>query len=158
MHTFIDYYENEVNLVFDDSPFSKNPGHVWVICRYENKWLLTRHSRRGLEFPGGKVEKGETAKEAAMREVWEETGGVIANINQIGQYRVHGRSEVIVKSLFFATIDKLEKKEDYLETKGPVLLSTLPEGIQQDEDFSFIMKDDVLTRALSYIEKTGYLQ
>ena len=42
--------------------------HVWVVCRYGDQWLLTHHLRRGLEFPGGKVELGETPEEAAVRE------------------------------------------------------------------------------------------
>ena len=33
-----------------------------------DQWLLTHHLRRGLEFPGGKVELGETPEEAAVRE------------------------------------------------------------------------------------------
>jgi 8-oxo-dGTP diphosphatase len=37
--------------------------------------LLVRHARnRGWGFPKGKVERGETAREAALREVREETG------------------------------------------------------------------------------------
>ncbi len=54
MYTFRDYYHNEVNLSFNDHPFSKKPKHVWVICRHKDKWLLTKHKERGLEFPGGR--------------------------------------------------------------------------------------------------------
>lgn len=74
MYEFKDYYQNTVQLSFDDQPFSDSPKHVWVICRFGGKWLLTEHEDRGYEFPGGKVESMECAEEAALREVKEETG------------------------------------------------------------------------------------
>ena len=83
MITFLDYYQNQVELSFDDHPFSDRPLHVWVIAVYEGKWLLTHHKQRGYEFPGGKVEPGETAEEAARREVMEETGLTLDNVMDI---------------------------------------------------------------------------
>jgi 8-oxo-dGTP diphosphatase len=53
--TFKDYYDNTVQLSFTDHPFSLDPRHVWVLCRFKEQWLLTEHPRRGIEFPGGKV-------------------------------------------------------------------------------------------------------
>jgi len=151
MHTFKDYYHNEVILSFDDEPFSKEPKHVWVICRYEGKWLLTAHKERGLEFPGGKVEDGETAGNAALREVMEETGGAVSTLQYIGQYHVSGKSATIIKNVYYAEIEKLLEKETYFETNGPVLLNDLPNNIPNNADYSFIMKDGVLTHCLEKI-------
>ena len=50
MYEFKDYYQNTVQLSFDDQPFSDSPKHVWVICRFGGKWLLTEHEDRGYEF------------------------------------------------------------------------------------------------------------
>ncbi|GAB4072744.1 nucleoside triphosphatase YtkD [Barrientosiimonas marina] len=154
-HTFKDYYRNEVTLSFADHPFSQSPKHVWVICHYHHKWLLTRHKERGLEFPGGKVEKDEAARDAAIREVKEETGGTVASIRYIGQYIVAGKTETIVKNIYFADIGELAEQETYYETEGPFVLAHLPRNVKSDKRYSFIMKDDVLTHAIAFIKRKG---
>ena len=153
LHTFKDFYKNTVRLSFDKNPYSEEPWHVWVICKYGDEWLLTEHSERGLEFPGGKVEIGETAEEAAVREVMEETGAVAKNLYYVGQYTVEGRSATIVKNVYYVEVDKLLPRATYYETNGPVLLKTLPTNVKKNKAFSFIMKDDVLTHCLEEIEQ-----
>lgn len=152
MHKFKDYYQNAVTLSFADEPFSRDPRHVWVICRHKGKWLLTSHKERGLEFPGGKVEEGESAKAAAIREVMEETGGEIESIQYIGQYKVDGKSAMIVKNVYFAEISRLLPQKTYYETDGPVIMQELPGNIRHNSEYSFIMKDKVLTHCLNKIE------
>ncbi|ANB56349.1 nucleoside triphosphatase YtkD [Anoxybacillus sp. B7M1] len=150
MFVFWDYYGNQVQLSFADHPFSKTPDHVWVVCRYHQQWLLTHHRERGLEFPGGKREGKETPEQAAIREVREETGGVIEQLEYIGQYKIGNE---MIKNIYFAEIEALQPQSTYLETDGPVLLKELPEHVRTDERFSFIMKDDVLMYTLEEIKR-----
>ncbi len=154
VNVFKDYYNNTVQLSFLDHPFSKNPKHVWVICRYKDKWLLTDHKERGIEFPGGKVETGETADQAAVREVMEETGATVKKLHYIGQYKVDGRYETVIKNVYFAEIEELIPQPTYYETNGPVLLKKIPGNIKRKTDFSFIMKDAVLESCLLRIKKS----
>ncbi|MEN1970296.1 RNA deprotection pyrophosphohydrolase [Lentibacillus sp. N15] len=153
MNMFRDYYNNEVKLSFANHPFSSDPKHVWVICKWKDDWLLTDHKDRGYEFPGGKVEKGETAKQAAIREVMEETGGAVEKITYIGQYFVDGKADSIVKNVYFARIKELNQQRTYYETNGPVLLQRIPNDVKHNGRFSFIMKDDVLPSCLNYLQK-----
>ncbi|MFJ7974120.1 RNA deprotection pyrophosphohydrolase [Peribacillus sp. JNUCC 23] len=118
--------------------------HVLVLTHWNKQWVVTRHKVRGLEFPGGKREKGETIEEAAVREVYEETGGKVASLLFLGQYRVHAVSGPFIKSIYFAELTELVEKDDYLETEGPVLLDQLPDHLETDSRFSFIMRDEVI--------------
>jgi 8-oxo-dGTP diphosphatase len=154
LKTFTDYYNNKVKLSFADHPFSTTPKHVLVICKYNNDWLLTRHKERGLEFPGGKVEVGENAKQAAIREVMEETGGNIESIKYIAQYHVAGKSDTVIKNVYFANIDKLCKQDTYYETDGPVLKTEIPENVRYNSQYSFIMKDEVLKNCINFVRET----
>lgn len=153
MYVFSDIYNNKVSLTFGDQPYSKNPKHVWVICRYRNMWLLTKHKNRGLEFPGGKVEHGEIASDAAIREVKEETGGIVSQLTYIGQYKVYGKGRTTIKNIYFAQIKDIVKQPTYFETEGPVLISIFPKNIRHDKLYSFIMKDEVLTYSLQYLKE-----
>lgn len=158
MLQFDDMYDNKVMLSFEYLPFSEHPKHVWVICKYRDTWLLTKHKNRGLEFPGGKVEQGESADEAAIREVKEETGGIVDQLYYIGQYKVNGREKTIIKNVYFAQIKEIEKQAHYFETKGPVLLQSLPSNIKSNNAYSFIMKDDVLTFSIQQLKEKQFIE
>jgi 8-oxo-dGTP diphosphatase len=45
----------------------------------------------GIALPGGKIEPGETADEALVREVREETGLTFSILGIVGYYDAHGR-------------------------------------------------------------------
>lgn len=156
-YIFLDTKGNRVSLKFDDLSVEMAGEHVWILCRYQGRWLLTKHRERGLEFPGGKVEFGETPREAAIREVLEETGAEIEKLQFIGQYKVFSEDEVIVKNIYFAEIKSINEQSHYFETEGPRLIdsSLLAETI--GDEYSFIMKDDVLQKSLQYLREKGFL-
>ncbi len=95
--------------------------------------------------------KAQTAEEAARREVMEETGGVLSALEYVAQYYVKGKRDTVIKNVYFGKVDRLIQQDDYMETLGPVLLEQLPEDIRQLENYSFMMKDDVLFHCLSQL-------
>jgi 8-oxo-dGTP diphosphatase len=151
METFNDEKGGTVKLSFLNDSFSKEADHVLVICRFFDQWLLTRHKERGWEFPGGKREPGETLEVAALREVEEETGAKLKNLQFIGEYEVTYESNSFVKAIFSGEVETLTKKENYLETNGPILIGGDLLSLRFQEHYSFIMKDRVVEIALDKI-------
>ncbi len=151
METFKDYNGGTVKLSFKQHSFAQKPEHVLVICKMNDKWLLTNHSVRGLEFPGGKVEQGESLEEAGRREVLEETGAIMKELRFIGEYEVSHINSSFVKAIFYGEIERIEEKDDYFETAGPVFIEGDILKLRKGPQFSFIMKDDVIEKSIKRI-------
>jgi 8-oxo-dGTP diphosphatase len=151
MKNFLDISGNPVALSFSDSSFEEKAKHVLIICQNKNGWFLTKHKTRGLEFPGGKVEIGETLEEAARREVYEETGGIIADLVKIGEYRVKDPRGAFVKAVFWGQVEWIDEKNDYLETNGPVTVIGDILNLRFGDEYSFIMKDMVIEECIREI-------
>ena len=153
MEKFKDINGGDVILSFQENAFEKSAHHVLVICKYEGKWLLTKHKVRGLEFPGGKMDKGESLEDAARREVMEETGAVLIRLESIGEYQVSDKEDLFVKRIFYGEVEKILPQDDYLETGGPVLVSGDILVERMKDEYSFIMKDDVIKHSLEFLSK-----
>ena len=150
---YIDLNGCRCELSFEPGTFPIESRHVLVICKFNDKWVLTKHLIRGLEFPGGKVEPGESLRQAAKREVYEETGGVVNRLLFLGQYRVHDSESTFVKSIYYAELKVLEIKSDYLETEGPIILEKLPDDVKSNPRYSYIMQDRILPLSLERLQK-----
>jgi len=70
--------------------------YVVIAAREKGKWVFVRHRERSSwEMPAGHIEKGESADQAAQRELNEETGAVNSSLNYLCDYKVNvaGKSE-----------------------------------------------------------------
>ncbi len=148
MKTFLDIAGNKVELSFSQHAFQEEARHVLVICQFGDDWLLTHHKTRGLEFPGGKMEEGESLEDTAFREVYEETGAQISELTKIGEYRVTDPKGTFVKAVFLGRVEQLNEKSDYLETDGPVVVNGDILKLRFSPEYSFIMKDQVIEECI----------
>ena len=136
-------------LSFEPDAFDLESRHVLVIARWQDRWLLTDDKKRGLEFPGGKAELGESLREAATREVYEETGAVIEKLEWFAEYFVDSRPP-FCKTVFLAEVTGIDEIE-LMETNGAVLA----EELALDDSYSFLMKDEGMKSLLKQVKTNG---
>lgn len=125
----------------------KKRGNVWLgaagLVIKDGKWLVVKKKYSGLKgqwsLPAGFVNKDETVDEAAVREVWEETGiiGSIEGFLGIRSGVIRGEiSDNLVVFLMKAESGTLKPQLDELETA--CFLS--PEELKHDERTSVILQ------------------
>ena len=149
MFTFIDENGLRVDLHFDEGPFEVEPKHVLVIVKYKDKWLCTEHGKRGIEFPGGKQEAGETLIEAAIREVYEETKVKVTDVKWFAYYIVHDQVP-FGKAVFTARVEAIDAFVGEFETVARHWLAE--EELLAHQSLSFYMRDDGMKKMLQEVK------
>lgn len=125
---------------------------VAVIVEYpDGRILLVKRGTlpfRGYwALPGGRLEAGETAEGAAVREVGEETGLIVEIVRRIGEYHETGRQDGIeydyYPTCFLARPigGAVKKQEEEIEEIDLFTVENLPEELAFEH--SNMMKDYV---------------
>lgn len=79
-----------------------------IAARHGDGWILCRHrDRQTWEIPAGHIESGETAEEAARRELFEETGAVEFRLGPVCGYSVRDGLDIKYGMLCFADVRRL---------------------------------------------------
>ena len=146
---FKDVNGARVELTFGENRFGMSARHVLVVLKYKGKWLLTQHRIRGIEFPGGKAEEGETIEEAAIRETFEETGVTITNLVKFAEYVVQS-NVTFCKAVFTADVVHIEENPVLHETEG--LRWMTDSELDGCDNLSFYMKDSGMAVIREWVE------
>lgn len=83
-------------------------GAFAIIC-VQGKYLIgyNRH-RKQWEFPAGRIERGETARQAAGRELWEETHQRNSELEFRGLFKIRKPDgEIRYQAIFRGTLEEL---------------------------------------------------
>ena len=115
---------------FYDSIADELIKYAVIISRSKGKWVFCKHrDRTTFEVPGGHREQGETAYEAAVRELKEETGATDFTIAPICVYSVAEteKAEESYGMLYYAEINTFES-ELHNEIESIHLIDELPEN------------------------------
>ncbi|ADZ81836.1 NUDIX hydrolase [Cellulosilyticum lentocellum] len=100
-----------------------------IAARYKNQWIYCRHRERNtFEIPGGHREIGETIIETAKRELYEETGAIDFELEEITVYSVVNDNIETFGMLFFTEVKELGVLPD-LEIEEIQLFDEMPETL-----------------------------
>jgi len=129
-------------------------GHLWAVlvhAYYGDQVVLADIVGRGVTIPSGKIEPGETIDQAAVREVYEETGGRLHDTRRylIGCHlstRRSGPEAGITKysPVIVAEVVQFDPIPEGSESRGFVLLA--PEAVAEQ----YYMWDDLLAAEFNF--------
>lgn len=107
-----------------------------AIAKHIGRFVVVERlsSLKGLAFPGGKIDPGETAEEAVIREMREETGLIFSIEGKLGLYNAPGRDPrgEYSSTVFYGTASGEPKEES---GKTHVLFLTREELLARRREF-----------------------
>ncbi|MFY9134649.1 MAG: NUDIX domain-containing protein [Bacillota bacterium] len=99
--------------------------------------LLVRNLRRsGWEFPGGQIEQGESAEEAARRETLEEAGAVVGTLKPLCWYTVSNGGSESRGIVYVADVLTFRERTDFEEVAEVKLFRKPPIEVSFKDGFT----------------------
>lgn len=114
--------------------------YVVIAAKEKGKWVFVRHRERfSWEIPAGHIERGESAEEAARRELGEETGAVSFTLQHLCDYQVVLEKTTESGRLYSAEIHERKAKLEH-EIVELKLASRLPPDLTYPEVQTVLFK------------------
>jgi 8-oxo-dGTP diphosphatase len=112
---------------------SRKLNYVVMGARYQEKWIFVRHRERTTwEMVSGHIEAGETADQAAVRELSEEAGVVNSTMKPLCDYEVEVKGKKEYGRFYGVKVSELDPLLEH-ETEELVLADTLPDDLTYPE-------------------------
>lgn len=114
-YEFVDFIYVTEEKLEDFGPLSGS----FAVIKCEGKFLMGFNSlRRQWELPAGKREVGETPKECAIRELYEETGQSVTGLSLVGLVtsKLVGNGSIKGNPVYFSEIAQLQPFVENAET------------------------------------------
>ncbi len=110
-----------------------NLTYVVMASQLKGDWIFVRHGERTTwEMPAGHIEPGETADQAAVRELFEEAGVINSHLEHLCDYSVTVRGETEYGRLYGARVVELQSSLEY-EIEEILLTRKLPPELTYPE-------------------------
>jgi 8-oxo-dGTP diphosphatase len=107
--------------------------YVVMAASYRGQWIFVRlHQRISWEMPAGHIEPGETADQAAVRELYEEAGVIRSSLNHLCDYSVTSDGKTGFGRLYRAHVEEMETVLQF-ETAEVLLTGELPASLTYPE-------------------------
>ena len=106
----------------------------------DDSWIMVKNRSRGWEFPGGHLETGELPEEAALRELYEETG-ILGTAKAVEGDLILGGYVVLVRVEREVSPDPWISSDDSIEEVGWCLQIPEPSAWGREEVQSVIDHD-----------------
>ncbi|EHL2609610.1 nucleoside triphosphatase YtkD, partial [Listeria monocytogenes] len=90
---------------------------------------------------------------AAKRELMEETGAISDELHFVADYLVESEERTFTKRVYAADVISIESLDDYLETKGPVIIQGELSRFILQPAFSFFMRDAGMVQIVQQAER-----
>lgn len=115
-HQLLEYIQiSEKDLIESDRFKPVTGSFAFIKCR--GKYLIAYNKwRKQWEFPAGKIEKDETFRECASRELLEETNQNVSDLEYRGLFKIYDKNkrQIRYRTAYFAEVNKITKfKENY---------------------------------------------
>lgn len=107
--------------------------YVVMGAQYKGEWIFVRHVHRETwEMPAGHIEQGESADQAAVRELYEEAGVIRSNIAHICDYSVIVNGNTEYGRLYGVTVEELDLRLEH-EIEEIQFTRQLPQSLTYPE-------------------------
>lgn len=150
----------EIELSFDLDNLPGTADSVIVFIPWGNGLITVQNPARGWEIPGGRLEPGETERDAVLREAYEEAGCRVGEPLKFGQYRFKRTSQgwVMTIALYYAQGLKLEPLPEGSEMLAVEILPFKRLGqVASDHKYNPAMRDKVFALAIHRLQELGLL-